>query len=444
MQSRLAEPLTRDLERIARRAQIDSRTPGLVAGVARDGAIAWSTAVGSADLDDPSVPLGDDTQFLVASNTKTFTAALVMQLRDEGKVDLDDRLDQHLPGVEHGAVTVRQLLIHGSGMQREPVGDVWDTLQFPDREGLVAGWNEAERIGRPHLVWHYSNLGYALLGELVARLDGREWEQSLQTRLLDPIGLKRSTLQLAAPHSGQYYVAPFTDVPVREPLLDKGATSAAGALCSTLGDMMRWHQFLLDPDDSVLRKDTVEEMTTPQLLVDGSWGGGWGLGFQLVRKDGRTWFGHTGGLPGGITGFFSHADSGVSAGVLMNATNAIEPDVTAVQLGSFVAQEDPAMPKPWMPGSTTPDGFTELTGRWFSEGSGFTFVIRDGQLQAKLDRAPDTAKWSVFEKLGDDVFRTIAGREKGERLVVRRDSNGAVRQMNWATYKFTREPLPFG
>lgn len=444
MSNRLREPLGRDLERIARENQIASRTPGLVAGVAREKQIVWSTAVGVADLDDPQVPLGEDTQFLVASNTKTFTAAMVMQLRDEGRLDLDDRLETHLPGVEHGAVTIRQLLIHGSGMQREPVGDVWDTLEFPDREGLVAGWNEAERIGRPHLVWHYSNLGYALLGELIARLDGRDWAQSLQARLLDPIGLKRSTLSLTAPHTGQYYIAPFTDVPVREPVLDKGATDAAGALCSTLADMLTWHQFLLAPDESVLSKDTIEEMLTPQLLVDKSWTGGWGLGFQLIRKDGRTWFGHTGGLPGGITGFFSEATSGISAGVLNNATNAVAPDLTAVALGALVAEQDPALPTPWTPGTQIPEGLSELTGRWFSEGTGFTFVIAEGELRARLDRAPATAPWSRFEQLERDVFRTIAGREKGERLVVHRDEAGAVTKMNWATYKFTREPLAFG
>ena len=440
----LEPDLERDLERIARQAQIDSRTPGLVAGVAREAGLVWSTAVGVADLDDASVPLGDDTQFLVASNTKTFTAAMVMQLRDEGRVDLDDPIGEHLTGVEHAAVTIRQLLIHGSGMQREPVGDVWDTLQFPDREGLVAGWNESERIGRPHLVWHYSNLGYALLGELVARLDGREWSESLQARLLDPIGLRRSTLTLVPPHTGQYYVAPFTDVPVREPLLDKAATAAAGALCSTLADMMTWHQFLLAPDENVLAKATVEEMTTPQILVDDSWSGGWGLGFQLMRTGDRTWFGHTGGLPGAITGFFSEISSGISAGVLMNATNAQAPEATAIRLGSLVAERDPALPQPWQPGTTAPDDLLELTGRWFSEGDGFTFVVRAGALEAKLDRAPTSAPWSTFERIGEDVYRTTGGREKGERLVVRRDSSGAVRQMNWATYKFTREPLAFG
>lgn len=436
--------LKRDLHRIAIEAQKTSRTPGLVAGVAREKELIWDVAVGAADLSDPSVPLGADTQFVVASNTKTFTAAMIMQLRDEGRLDLDDRLEQHLPGIEHGSVTVRQLLTHGSGMQREPIGDCWDTLDFPDRAGLVEGWNAAERIGRPHLRWHYSNLCYAMLGEIIARLDGREWAESLQHRLLDPIGLKRSALTRQAPHTGLYYVPQFTDVPVQEPVLDKKATASAGALCSTLADMMTWHQFLLSPDDAVLSKDTVEEMRTPQMLIDDSWTGGWGLGFQLVRKDGRTWFGHTGGLPGGITGFFSTTDGGISAGVLMNATNASNPDGTAVALGSLVAERDPALPEPWTPGTDARPDLAELTGRWFSEGAGFTFVIREGALHARVDSAPESAPWSKFEQIGTDEYRTVSARERGERLVIHRDADGNVAKMNWATYKFLREPHAFG
>ncbi|GAB3587857.1 serine hydrolase domain-containing protein [Calidifontibacter terrae] len=433
-----------DLRRLCLEAQRKSRTPGFVAGVNRRHEAVWEVSIGQANLEDPQVPLDRDCQFLVASNTKTFTAAMVLQLRDEGRLDLEDRIGDHLTGVDHGSVTLRQLLIHGSGMQREPVGDVWDTLQFPDREQLVTGWNAAERIGRPHLTWHYSNLGYALLGELIARLDDRTWAQSLQRRLLDPLGLSRSSLTLQAPHTAQYYVAPFTDVPVREPLIDKRATDAAGALCSTLNDMLTWHQFLVDPDESVLRADTIAEMLTPQLMTGGGWTEAWGLGFSLIRHEGRTWFGHTGGLPGGITGFYSNIDSGISAGVLMNATNALEPDMTTVRLGTLVAERDPALPEPWQPGRVAPADLVALTGRWFSEGSGFTFVIREGGLQARLDRAPQTAPWSTFERIGDDVFRTTGGREKGENLVVHRGPDGGVRQLNWATYKFTREPLAFG
>ena len=110
---------------------------------------------------------------------------MLMQLRDEGRLTLDDLLADHLPDVGH-PVTVRQALAHVSGMQREPLGDVWDTLEQPDAASLVRGFAEAERVGRPHTRWHYSNLAYAVLGQVVEKLDGRPWVESLGRAVAAP------------------------------------------------------------------------------------------------------------------------------------------------------------------------------------------------------------------------------------------------------------------
>lgn len=442
--SPLSDSTTRTLTATAITAQRDSRTPALVAGVGRHGKLLWSEAVGRADLSDPSVPLGPDTQFLVASNTKTFTAVLIMQLRDEGKLSLDDTLDQLVPGTTHAQVTIREMLAHVSGMQREPVGDVWDTLEFPDRDGLISGWNEAERVLRPHNRWHYSNLCYALLGEVVARLDGGSWEASLQRRILDPLELRRTTLSRVAPYAGLYYVPPFTDVPVEEPVLAKNTTASAGALASTLSDMVRWHGFLLEPDEEILSPDTIEEMRQPQIACDPGWNTTWGLGLELERRDGRIWFGHTGGMPGGITGFFSEPESGTTGAVLMNNSISKDPAGTAIKLGEYVVANDPELPEPWTPGTDEPEELKPLVGQWFSEGAEFTFAIREGKLTARLAAAPASVPVSVFEPESADAYRTVSGRERGERLVIHRRDDGSVRQFNWATYRFTREPLGFG
>ncbi|RNI18322.1 serine hydrolase domain-containing protein [Flexivirga caeni] len=441
--SPLSHSTTRALTIKAIEAQRTSRTPALVAGVGRHGTTIWSHAVGQADLSDPQVPLGDDTQFLVASNTKTFTAVMTMQLRDEGKLSLDDTVDALLPETTHPNVTVRQLLSHTTGMQREPVGDVWDTLDFPTREELLPGWNEAERVLRPHYRWHYSNLSYSILGEITARLDGGDWAQSLQRRLLDPLELRRTTLRLAAPHTAQYYVPPFTDVPISEPLLDKGGVSSAGSLCSTLADMVRWHGFLLDPDASILSPDTVEEMLQPQIVVDPGWNEAWGLGLELVRRGDHVWFGHTGGLPGAITGFFSEPESGTTGAVLMNNSIAKDPAGTAISLADHVLTHEPELPAPWTPGTVEPEELKPIVGQWFSEGDQFFFAIQEGKLIARPAGADPAAPPSVFEALGEDAYRTVSGRERGERLSIRRREDGSVRQLNWATYRFTREPLGF-
>lgn len=445
MRYELLETTRRSLDRIAVDAQRSSRTPALAAGVAHRGDLLWTAGVGAADPADPSVPLGIDTQFLIASNTKTFTAAMVLQLRDEGRLRLDDPVDDHLPGSAHPEVTVRQLLAHASGMQREPVtAEFWDTLDVPPTERFVADWNARERVLEPHTAWHYSNLGYIVLGEIIAHADGRSWAESLRARLLEPLGLKDTTLQLRSPRAGLYYVPPFSDAPVEEPVLFTGILAAAGGLASTVADLVRWHAFLLDPDESVLRRDTVTEMLEPQAIRDERFSGAQGLGFAVVRREGRTWFGHTGGAPGGITGAYSDRESGLTAVVLMNNSVAKDPEGTAIRLGEEVAVHDAPLPEPWRPGPAPSAELQQLAGVWFSEGSAFVFRVREGRLEAVVGGADPSIPPSVFEQDGVDAYRTVSGRERGERLVVRRREDGSIRVLSWATYRFTREPLGFG
>src|SRR3978361_688338 len=102
----------------------------------------------------------------------------------------------------------------------------------PDRYSSY--WSASERVLEPHTAWHYSNLGYIVLGQIVAHADGRSWAESLRARLLDPRGLKDNHLQLRPPRAGLYYVPPFSDAPIDEPVLFTGILAAAGGLASTI------------------------------------------------------------------------------------------------------------------------------------------------------------------------------------------------------------------
>ena len=433
------------LTRILAERQAKDRVPGIVGGVARSGRLTWSDGVGAADLDAPGVPPTADSQFLIASQSKTLTAVAIMALRDEGKLSLDDPVEKFIGESTHEGITVRQMLSHVSGMQREPVGDVWDQLKFPDREQLVAGWNEAERVGKPHHRWHYSNLVYSILGEIVARLDNRSWLESIQARILDPLEMRRTTLGLSGNAVTGYYVPPFTDVPVKEPVLDIGAMAACGGLASTAEDLAKWASFLANPVDEVLSKDTLDEMCQPQIMADvDRWQLGFGLGFMLLRLGERVFIGHTGGMPGHITGTFVHRPSGTAGIALMNATSAPDPAALATDLAVEVLENDPLPPEPWMPGTSVPDELVGVLGTWFSEGNPFVFSVKGGKLHARGAAAPAHKPPSVFAKLGDDLYRTESGREAGELLRITRDSSGVPVKLYWATYLCTREPLGFG
>lgn len=440
----LLDSTTTGLRRIVRESQARHRVPGVVAGVAREGELLWSDGTGTADVARPAVPPTPDQQFLIASNSKTFTAVAVMALRDEGKLSLDDTLDRFVPECGHPGLTIRQCLAHVSGMQREPVTDVWETLEQPDRAELVAGFAEAERVLRPHHRFHYSNLVYAMLGEVIARLDGTEWYDAIRARILDPLGMRRTTLGLDRDAVPGYYVPPFSDVPVPEPTFEFRAMAACGGLASTARDLATWSAFVADPVPAVLSPDTLEEMTQPQIMVDPGWQRGFGLGFMLQRRGDRVYVGHTGGMPGHITGLFTHRESGTGGLVLMNSTAAPDPAALAVRLAAEALDREPDLPEVWLPGTEVPEDLAGLLGRWYTEGAPFDFSVRAGRLEARSPAAAWDAPPAVFTPEGEDRYRTESGREVGELLRVTRGRDGTVERMHWATYPLTRDPLPFG
>lgn len=444
-QTVLLDQTIRSLRRTALDRQSTGRVPGLYAAVHRRGELLWGDGIGVVAVGADRTP-GPDDQFLIASNSKTFTAVMVMQLRDEGRLRLDERISDHLPEVTH-PVTVRQGLAHVSGLQREPIGNVWETMRQPTTEELLTGFAEIEQVGRPHDRWHYSNVVYAVLGELVARLDGRSWEESLRARLLDPLELRRTSVGFDdGSRATGYYVPPYDDVPRPEPVIDLQAMAPCGGMASTARDLVRWSAFVADPDPEVLSPDTMEEMCQPQALRDAEgWTGAMGLGFFLARStEGRTWVGHTGGMPGHITGVFTHRESGTGALVLMNASVTPAPDLFAVALGEHVVTHDPAEPEPWSPGTELPAELAGLRGVWFLEGAPFVFSVVRGRLEARPQSAPATSPPSVFEQIGEDRYRTVSGRERGELLLVTRDERGVPVKLSWATYRATRDPLAFG
>src|SRR4051812_18954509 len=160
------DPLAvRRYERLVRTAQRDGRVPAVQAALRRSDRPLWTFEVGDAG---GGVQLGPGTRFRIGSITKTFTAVLVLQCRDEGLLDLDDPVSAHLDVPKHGELTIRRLLSHTSGVQREPYGDMWDTLATPSLDETLASLARAERVLPPGRRFHYSNLGFALLGHLAA------------------------------------------------------------------------------------------------------------------------------------------------------------------------------------------------------------------------------------------------------------------------------------
>ena len=161
-----------ELSRLVRAAQSEHRLPSVGARVVVRGEAVLELAVGVAD-DVDGREATPEMQYRVGSITKTFTAAAVMTLVDEGKVGLDERLAAYVTAAGERPLTIRRLLAHASGLQREPAGHVWETFEFPTVAELLGSLDQAEQVLEPGAHWHYSNLAYALLGEVVAERPAR-------------------------------------------------------------------------------------------------------------------------------------------------------------------------------------------------------------------------------------------------------------------------------
>ena len=436
-----SDALTAALRAILADAQAKNRLPSIAGAVLRDGEVLWSDAVGLADAEAEETATAEH-QYRIGSITKTFTAVAVMQLRDAGKLELEDRLDAHLDVPAQGELTLRRMLSHASGLQREVPGNVWETLQFPgSTEELVATLSEAERVLAPGERWHYSNLAYILLGEVVAKLSGMPYEDYVETRILQPLGLTRTSFSPEAPTAIAYSVEPYSDVVRREPMLVErtGGIAAAGQLWSTVGDLCRWAAFLASPDPDVLSPDSLELMTSVQSMADPyRWSLAWGVGLMLVRSGDRIYCGHDGGMPGYLANVLVDRDSGLGGAVLVNGLD-VSPSELTLALVDKARELMPPEPKPWRPGDEPPADLATALGRWWSEGSEFVFRWHDGRLESRWAGSPEWMPWIRFERIEGDRFRTVFGRERGELLELVRDEDGKVTRMYWATYPFARQ-----
>ena len=437
------ETLERRLDLLLAQAQADLRLPSISASVFRDGEVVWRGAVGMADIGREE-PATTDHAYRIGSITKTFTATVVLQLREEGVLDLDDPLRAHVPEVPPGP-TVRDALSHLSGLQREPPGEVWESLEPPTREQLLAGLEDAERVLAPGEAWHYSNLAFGLLGELVVRRSTDGYESELRRRVLEPLGLERTGFTPPGARATGYYVHPWSDgVTVEPDLPGEGPTAAMGWLWSTVDELAVLGDFLATGNDAVLPRTALDEMAHLRAMVDPDrWEVGWGLGLGLYRRGDRVLVGHGGAMPGFLAAVMVQRLERTGAVVLANTSAGLDPEGLALDLACEALEGLPRVPGPWRADEGAPREIEAMLGPWWSEGAELLLTWDRGRLRIEaLDGASGrNVSWLTPET--DDRWRIVEGRERGELLRVVRDDAGAPTKLYVATYPLTRRPAAF-
>ncbi|WP_329622325.1 beta-lactamase family protein [Streptomyces sp. NBC_01255] len=423
-------------------AQSEGRAPSFVGAVVRDGALVWSGSRSCVDGHAPDA----DTQFRIGSLTKVFTAVLVMRLRDEGLIDLDDPLERHLKGTSVGEVTIAQLLGHSGGLAAETPGQWWERSSATLRPELSDVLGERPSLRTPGRGFHYSNPGYTLLGALVEELRGVSWEEVLRREILEPLGMSRTTLDPVAPHTGGWAVHPWADVMLPEPSEDLGLMAPAGQLWSTAADLGRFAVFLTAGDEQVLVAASVEEMRAPASPAgEGDWEGSYGLGLQLLRRDGRTLIGHTGSLPGFVACLWVSVEDGLAGIALANATSGPLTAAVAADLVRIVADAEPKFPEPWrpLPEAEADEELLSLTGPWYW--GTYSYGLRLGpERSVVLEPLRGAGRRARFRALPEGGWVGLNGYYEGETLRVVRRPDGSVSHLDLGSFVFTREPYEPG
>ena len=299
---------------------------------------------GTSGHTDPSgkVPWTADTVSAIGSITKTFTAVVVMQLVEEGRLSLDDTMDTWFPEQPNGdRITIRMLLSHTSGIANYSTAlgtdiEKWTREWAP--EDLIAEANKLSPVSEPgSSEAHYSNTNYYVLGLIIEKITGHSWAQEVESRIIKPLDLKNTTFITKEGIWGSILVLGYSKTPdgymstLEFPWYPDASTAwAAGELVSTASDLMTFASALFD--GKLVSKATLATMAQP-LGKDVETGILWGLGGGSVEQFTRAGFGMGGDIPGYHAFFVGYLDSKLTVVALINIEegDVIVPSLAALE-----------------------------------------------------------------------------------------------------------------
>ncbi len=323
--------------------------PGLSVGIVYDQDLIWSKGFGYATVE-KKVPATPQTVYRIASITKLFTCTAIMQLRDQNKLKLDDPIAKYLPWFkiknrfpDAPAITIRQLMTHTSGLPREAAFPYWTDHEFPTIEKIIATLPKQETIYPSATKLKYSNLGIALLGQIIVKVSGEAYETYIKNHILKPLNMSNTSVNLTDEHKerlatgygrrlpdGTRKIMPFIDA--------KGLTPAAN-MSSTVEDLAKFISLQFRDgalgNDQILKGSTLREMQRIHWLQP-NWKNGWGLGFSISHRDDKSFVGHGGWVAGFRTQITFCPDEKIGV-IVMTNTEDCSPSFFANHIYDLVA-----------------------------------------------------------------------------------------------------------
>ena len=431
------------------------RIPGVSAAIVYDQQLLWSGGYGYTDLA-KKTPATAGTIYSICSISKLFTSIAVMQLRDAGKLRLDDPVEKFLPwfkiqktAPQGPEITIEGLLTHASGLPRESEYPYWSApdYDFPTREQVKEKIATQQTLYPAETHFQYSNLGLTLAGEVVAAASGEPYDQYVKNHILRPLGLTGTTPEIPADQRGTrlatgYSILTRDGEPKAMPFFQARGIAPAAGYASTAEDLARfasWQFRLLGTGvTEILSTNTLREMYRIH-WVEPNFETTWGLGFSVWRRDGKVFVGHGGSCPGFRAAVLFRPEEKVSAVFLSNAHEAASEAFTQCLYDIVAPAIKDAVKNP--SAAKKPDPKLNKYLGTYSSWNGETAVLLwgDGLAVMELPTMNPVKSIVKLKKTGDHTFRRVRDDEElGEEVVFEIGPDGRAARLKWDSNYFPR------
>lgn len=419
--------------------------PGLSLAIVQDQELAWSGGFGLADIEHKT-PARADTIYGICSISKLFTGIAVMQLRDQGKFNLDDPIAGLLPWFDlkqahEGSPepTLRAVLTHSSGLPRESDYPYWEAPDFifPTREDVREKLGKQATLYPADRYYQYSNLGLTLAGEIVAEHSGKDFDSYVREHIIRPLDMTDTETSFPSDSreprvaTGYSYPGRSQELQVMPRYDARAITPAAGFASSAidLGKFASWQFLALSGSEEanrVLAGNTLREMQRAHWL-DWDWKTARGLAFGIYRVGDRTLTGHAGSCPGFNTRLFLDPLSKVAVAVMANR-NLVDVDGYAGAIFDILDGGGSVEKQPQANNLDDYVGSYDLS-PW--SGEEMVFRWKDGLAVISLPTMGPMKSLTVLKHVEDDLFHTVRDNGlAGHDVRFIRDKSGKVMQMN--------------
>lgn len=314
------------IEKMIAEEMAKNSVPGLAVAIAKDGRILYAKGFGYADVEN-KVPFTAQTVSRIGSISKTFTALAVMQLAEQGKINLDAEVQTYVPTFpkKQAPITVRQLLGHLTGIRHYKGIEFLSAKSYSDVESSLAIFKDDPLLHEPGAKMSYTTYGYSLLSRVVEAASGESFGAYLQTHIITPLALNQTYLddpRRLIPQRARNYTKPKDQPLQNATYVDQSNKWGGGGLLSTVEDLIKYAA--AHDTDKLAKQETIKQMFTGLKTNDGK-PTGYGLGWAVATEAGKRRIEHSGGSMGATSILTKYPEQGLIIAALTNCDHYSAP-----------------------------------------------------------------------------------------------------------------------